>query len=1149
MNDLLRELARLRATARRLLIQAQLSEVVVGIVLYIGVVGGIDFIFRLPAAGRLVLLLGSVVVLGWVVVKRVLPAVRFWPSLVELALRVERYNPSVQGRLASAVDLALDERADTNSLAQRSILDASAKAATISFNSIINPTTSRWLLLLLFGVVGGGAWLMAAKPVAAQTMVRRVVFPLGSAKWPARTALTSALASALVHARGEPLVVAVDLTQGDPTREAVYIRYRTIEGDIPGGWKTIPLTHQGGTRFERVVDTNTDSIEYSFLASDSETVLASVQILPAPSILSSRVKLTPPPYAASFGILEAELGSGTDGFAWLDRTVLEGSNATLSLTLSRPLPLPLELGTVFEWSESPLVCEVDPDDEATWVVSFTLPHSGDLSVVLEDSYGLRNLDPIRFRFDTVSDYAPSVTITHPLGDEAVSEHARVGVVVDARDDVSLRVVQLNMELLHNLVVSRVEVLEEEHSCTSSTYSLNTTLDIEALGAVVGDELILQALASDYLESHDAVLSVPRRIKIVGESVVAEALRIELASIRRLVIRLEGEQALLQTSIKEKGVSEATPRQQARLSDQLEHTIEHLESIERKRAENRLSDAVLKSVLEQGEDLLAAALRASTEATEASERAHADQTSTTAPEEAIAAQETVRAELTDFADLLDRDEDAWVVQQRVQQMQERLKKLIERTAEQAEETLGRERSELSNTEREAIDELAREHAAEQVEAEDLIDELLERARALANADPAQAEGLRAAAEKAQEGELEESMERASETSRNNQLQQTADAQAQAAEALEQMMEEIQASRKAKVEEISRKIASLVESLEGLILFSEEELVFLARLDPTVQEDVNARVDQRKRLHANTLAVMAEARAVGTDGARITRSINRAAQSQSASIGSLRQTPPAIDSALLQEERALASLKEALALAQEKAERIAEQQAKEALEELTKHYALILVLEQNIKRETEALKPNGANTLGRRGRVAARRLGVEQQRVGEQLKDLQETFTETSDSLVFSLTHRNLDRWVEDAATRLAEGRVDEETIEVETMVIDSLAGLLLALGDSPKEDNPFEEPTNNSGGGGEQQGGESPPQPLIPPIAELKALRALQQQVLSATKRLDGRRERLSEVVLGEQLTAISSMQADLHAVGSALLSQLQPTKVEEGSDK
>jgi len=168
----------------------------------------------------------------------------------------------------------------------------------------------------------------------------------------------------------------------------------------------------------------------------------------------------------------------------------------------------------------------------------------------------------------------------------------------------------------------------------------------------------------------------------------------------------------------------------------------------------------------------------------------------------------------------------------------------------------------------------------------------------------------------------------------------------------------------------------------------------------------------------------------------------------------------------------------------------------------------------------------------------------------LSENQTEVTETADSLVFSMTHRNLEGWINNVATRLNEGKVDDRTLEYETMVIDGIAGLLLALQDEQPNDDPFEEPENGGGGGGgEQPGGEGQPQPLIPPIAELKALRALQQQVLNATKRLDAARAGLNETDLGERIDAISSMQADLHAVGSALLTQLQPVEAGQESDK
>ena len=78
-----------------------------------------------------------------------------------------------------------------------------------------------------------------------------------------------------------------------------------------------------------------------------------------------------------------------------------------------------------------------------------------------------------------------------------------------------------------------------------------------------------------------------------------------------------------------------------------------------------------------------------------------------------------------------------------------------------------------------------------------------------------------------------------------------------------------------------------------------------------------------------------------------------------------------------------------------------------------------------------------------------------------------------------------------------------------------------------------------GGGGEGQGQEGAPQPLIPPLAELKALRAMQQQILDATVRVDGRRDQMDPEAISRRLEQLGEMQSDLHAVGTALLQQLQ----------
>ena len=80
------------------------------------------------------------------------------------------------------------------------------------------------------------------------------------------------------------------------------------------------------------------------------------------------------------------------------------------------------------------------------------------------------------------------------------------------------------------------------------------------------------------------------------------------------------------------------------------------------------------------------------------------------------------------------------------------------------------------------------------------------------------------------------------------------------------------------------------------------------------------------------------------------------------------------------------------------------------------------------------------------------------------------------------------------------------------------------------------------GGEESEGG---PQPLIPPIAELKMLKSMQRQILDATKRVDAlRAETASNEAVERRLADLSEMQSDLHGVATALITSMEPTPLE-----
>src|SRR5690606_24842472 len=121
LRETLRALERVRTRARRLLIARAAATVLVAAIL--GLLGLIllDFVLRIPPVIRGALLAGGVFGLGVRVARLRVPAVRFRPTLTQIALRVERHQAAqrgagedagqvqdLSGLLASGVDLATE---------------------------------------------------------------------------------------------------------------------------------------------------------------------------------------------------------------------------------------------------------------------------------------------------------------------------------------------------------------------------------------------------------------------------------------------------------------------------------------------------------------------------------------------------------------------------------------------------------------------------------------------------------------------------------------------------------------------------------------------------------------------------------------------------------------------------------------------------------------------------------------------------------------------------------------------------------------------------------------------------------------------------------------------------------------------------------
>ena len=1173
---LLSRIRRIRGLLRRSVVEARLSTLVAVTIPILLAMATIDFLFRLPPPVRWMMLLAGAIGLGFEVHRRVWPAIRFRPSLIDVALRIESMTPSVAGRLASAIDFAGLNPSERNPLADRSLSDLRRRAPTVRLEAVVDATSAhrRFGLALLAIVVITG--LSVWRPSDASVAARRIFTPWTDARWPARTDIASAVDAELVHPRGEPLALAADLTKGDPESERVSVRLRTIRSGTPDPWRSLVMTRQQGTRFERVVDTDADAIEYEFASVDDTTDLFQVRLIPPPAIATARVEIEPPAYAARLGRSESELGPGTDRRSRLARPVLEGSQARIELELARPVPIERdEDGTISNGfidrvlaspsTDRPML-EVDSDDPRLWNISWSLDQGGEFEIRLEDEHGLVNLDPIRYRIDTIPDRRPSTTIVDPTSDRTVTPSAVVALQADGRDDVGLSDFRIEASLSRAAATSRVEQLAsldleiESDGDPVADASLETELDLATLAPEIGDDISIVSVVSDEWIGPDGprepVRSEARRFKVVSEVELIEQLQGGLGSIRRSAIRLEGDQAELADRVRQEGADREATRSQDRIGDRIEAARSALEAVDSRRRENRIEDELLADVLDQAENLIEAAAAAEDRALAAldaataardraadpqlgdAERMAAEADAEDAEREAVEAQQEVQDELTDLAATLDRGEDAWVVSRQIERLAEDLAELQERTGDLAERTMGRDRDELTSEERRELDDVVRDQSDLADRAEELIDDLEDRAEAMETAAPSEADGLRQAAEEARQEGLEEEMREAEEQARENRLQQAGQSQQQAAEALERMQETIEESRKAKVDELRRRMESLVESLQALIQAAEDEVIALNRIDP--DGDGN-QVDVRARamilLQRNTMTVAGEA--VGASE-RIGRVVDRAARNQAAAIGELRSDPPDLPSALESEERAVTALREALALAEEEAEQLAQQQADAERDRLLAAYRAVLEMQTGVRVETGKLSEVVGERLDRRQTVKARRLARSEDEVGDAVDAIAEEFNAVTDSLVFSMTHRNLDAWIAEVADRLRDGSIDGRAIERQTMIIDSLAGLIAALDDEgPPEDDPFGQQAG--GGQGAQQGqggGEGGPQPLIPPIAELKMLRSMQNQILDGTRRLDDLPA--DDPDRTEQLVDLGRMQSDLHAVGTALIQSLEP---------
>ncbi len=1179
-------LARLRAGARRRLIVQTLGLLVAALVVGGLLVGLFDFLFRLPILLRYFFWVAGIACAVWGVRTFVLPAMRFAPTLSEIALRLERWGSKAStplpGVIASGLELAAqaDEPGPTGVLSKNAAERAVAAMRSIRPGELINPRLTRRCL---------GALALAAAPILALALfaphlskigAQRVLTPWTNAHWPKRTAIADSTGLS-AHALGAALPLRALLTRTDraPGKTPVEVSYRVVNNNIAGPTRRAIMTPQPraeqaqGELFERLFEPGSlvsamspgsarplVEIEYWFSAPDDTTEPARIALVEPPAIESASASITPPPYAdpsrEGFPFVHGvrELGPGLDERATLS-PILQGSGATVILTLNKPVPTPPQndldatrafLAAAFPGVDSSIFRSAIFDG-TRWTLELSLTKPTRLAPFILDEHGIRASDEPLYRFDCVEDRPPSAVIVEPPQDESVLPTAVISASGEGRDDVGLASLALRRQVMRtgdssSPVPQAGEdseplVIASQDAPQGLSPRVDASVDLAELRVKPGDEVHLTALAADGRPADLAgapIVSGVRRLRVISDSELIEQFRAELGGIREAAIRLAQEQTRLaqqrpQASQDPAQAAAQRPRQQA-ITERLGPLDDVIKRLAARRERNQLDDRELENLIQDTGDLLESAAQASRAAAEklsALSAKNQPQENRDEQTQALAGEQTkVDESLTQIAQILDRGQDSWAVRRTLEKLLAEQKQLASQTAAAAEDSAGKPLGDLDKAKRDDLERLANRQNDLAQRSAAALESMESRAQQLRESDPGQSKAMQQAANRAREDRLDKKQRDAAEQIREN---KTGDAQANqddAAEALERALEQLDKVQKERDDALRRLLAEVVESIKALVATQQAEIFALA--EASKRTDLSGLDTALIRLNLDTLAVSDRVQSQVKEVTRLPDLLAAASHAQGGAIKALRLTPPDAADADAAERVSLQRLREALEEAQKLDQDAEGRDNDRKLAELLKAYREMLELQVALRDETT---PLSNKELSRRDRAAARALGSRQQSIRERLATLREQTQEISETIVLEFAHKRLDKALDNAVRPLLDASVPASVVRDQATIIATLKSMVAALADEQKKRDDFRDDPNaqGGGGGGEGQG----KQGLLPPIAELKLLRGMQAEAAESTRALDA-----VKPTPDAELAELAELQGEISRMGQKMAEQL-----------
>ncbi len=377
----------------------------------------LDFGPTLRAVELAVLLAAAVFLLT----RSVWPAIRRSRSAYHTALLVESRFPQLRGLLVSSVQLQAAEPAERRGVSEELIRAMSSRilavASMLPLKYAVDLRDQRRLLVggalcvLLAGVVFG------ANPAAARTWILRTVAPFGGPAWPRHTRLYLDDQAFLVK-RGGTLVVS-----------------GRIAGRIPqtGELRCLSLDSYGREMAERF-DINPNGVFKARFGPVLSRIRFAVAAGDAISPTHEVTVITPPELTAIRAVHRFPSFTGRAHEAVLSGDVRAMVGTRVDLYLSSDRPVEKAWLAFANGDRAHVTIKSRTDMRANFLVARKTRYQ----ILLFDKYDFCTDSPPTFEVDPTENGLPTVTITRPRREHAVSPATRLRITYQAEDDFGVR---------------------------------------------------------------------------------------------------------------------------------------------------------------------------------------------------------------------------------------------------------------------------------------------------------------------------------------------------------------------------------------------------------------------------------------------------------------------------------------------------------------------------------------------------------------------------------------------------------------------------------------------------------------------------------------------------------------------------------------